>query len=194
MQLRAPSLRERILRPRENAVLGVFGLLLMLAWAVVVAYCVYPALPYNSIHLPGARAAGTLVLAPQGWAFFTRDAREEKQFVYGSSGDGWRPLLLVPHARFRNVLGLNRKSRAQGAELALLLHGAEMDAWQRCEGAALTCLRTLPQGITVQNHSPNPTLCGIVAVISRPPVPWAWLRSSKPVEMPSRILPLQVVC
>jgi antimicrobial peptide system SdpA family protein len=157
-------------------------------------YCVYPALPYSSVRLPGANAVNRLVLAPQGWAFFTRSPREERQWVYGRDLDGWKRVMKGPHARLSNDLGLDRGSRAQGVEIAMLMSTAPSRAWQACEGAVPACLARLPRGTDVRNPSPNPTLCGTVAIVQREPVPWAWLNSPAPVQMPSRLLPLEVSC
>ena len=179
---------------RGNAALGAFGAALVVVWAVLIVYVVYPVLPYSSLRLPGARALNTLVWAPQGWAFFTRNPREEKQFVYGRGPGGWRPVLLAPHARLRNTLGLDRKSRAQGVEMALLVAGPPADAWVPCEGPVPACLERLPRGVPVRSGVPNPTMCGAVAVVLREPVPWAWLKADEPIEMPSSILPLEVAC
>jgi antimicrobial peptide system SdpA family protein len=179
---------------RANAALGAFGTVLALAWVVLIAYCIQPVLPYNSVRLPGGRSLNALLLAPQGWGFFTRSPREERQFVFGRGPDGWRPLLRVPHARLANTLGLNRKSRAQGVEMGLLLQEAPTNGWQACEDAVAACLNRLPRGQAARNVSPNPTLCGTVAVVLQEPVPWAWLPSSPPVQMPSRMIALEAEC
>lgn len=186
--------QESVFDARGNTVLGAFGAVLALLWVVLVVYCVHPALPYSPVRLPSEGALNTLAWAPQGWAFFTRDPREERQFVFGRGAAGWHPLMRVPHGQLRNGLGLNRKSRAQGVEMALLLHAARAGAWRPCEGSVPACLDQLPRGPAVRNGSPNPTMCGTVAVVLRPPVPWAWLPSRASVEMPSRILPLEVAC
>lgn len=179
---------------RGNAVLGALGGAVVLFWITFAVYCVYPALPYSSVRLPGANAVNRLVLAPQGWAFFTRSPREARQLAYGRGREGWKNATKGPHAQLRNALGLDRGSRAQGVEIALLMSAAGAGEWQGCEGAVLGCLDTVPRGPAVRNGSPNPSLCGTVAIVNRPPVPWAWVRSPEPVEMPSRILPLEVSC
>ena len=167
---------------------------MVLFWIVFAVYCVHPALPYSSVRLPGTQAVNRLVLAPQGWGFFTRSPREDRQLVYGRGRDGWKSAAKGPHAQLRNELGLDRSSRAQGVEIAMLMGAGAARAWRACEGKVTACLDTLPRGAAVRNPSPNPSLCGTVAIVNRPPVPWAWVRSPVPVEMPSRILPLEVSC
>jgi antimicrobial peptide system SdpA family protein len=179
----------------RDSALGAFGVAVVLFWMTVVAYAVHPALPYNPVHLPFADQLRSLVLAPQGWAFFTRDPREEKQLIYGRGPDGaWWSMMLAPHARMSNALGLDRRSRAQGVEMALLISVAPQDGWRDCEGTVEACLRRLPPGAAARNPSPHPTLCGSLAIVLQKPVPWAWVDSRRPVSMPSRMLPLEVAC
>jgi antimicrobial peptide system SdpA family protein len=179
----------------EDAALGGLVLLVALFWAAAVAYAIHPALPYNAVRLPFAAEMRRVVLAPQGWAFFTRDPREEKQTLFARGADrAWRSALLAPHARLANTLGLNRRSRSQGVEAAMLMEHAPDEAYVECREAPSACLLRLPAGVKVRNASSHPTLCGAVAVVLQPPVPWAWLGTRRPVVMPSRILPLEVSC
>jgi antimicrobial peptide system SdpA family protein len=178
---------------RANTLLAAFSVLIALAWVVIMVYSVYPALPYNPVYLPGAAQTNSLVLAPQGWAFFTRNPREERLLVYGRGPDGWRPLLLGPQARLRNKLGLARKPRAQGVELAQLVEQAQ-NAWEPCDADFHVCLTRMSSETQVRNSGPNRTICGPVVVVAQEPIPWAWLREPEPVTMSSRILVLKVLC
>jgi antimicrobial peptide system SdpA family protein len=175
-------------------VLGGITIALGLAWMVAIGYALYPALPYSPIRLPFAREAMSILWAPQGWAFFTRDPREEKVTYYVRTDFVWQSAMLAPHGRLSNVGGLRRKSRSQGVEMALLIHEIPEADWQNCTASLQECLGKLPKGRAVHNISPAPTLCGTVAIVLQKPVPWAWARSSRPVTMPFRILPLEVSC
>jgi antimicrobial peptide system SdpA family protein len=142
-----------------------------------------------------AEQVKTALWAPQGWSFFTKDPREEKQTVYVRRGSAWELVLLAPHDRPANILGLRRKSRAQGVEMALLLSGnAPAEDWHACTAPLQECLAQLPPGRAVRNTSPAPTMCGSVAIVLQKPIPWAWATSPRPVTMPSRILSLEVSC
>jgi antimicrobial peptide system SdpA family protein len=180
--------------PANDAALGGVALAVGALWIAAVAYAIYPALPYSPVRLPFAEQALTFLWAPQGWAFFTRDPREEKQTVYAKATAGWESVLLAPHGRLTNVFGLRRTSRAQGVEMALLIDGIPAEAWQPCTLPVGECLAQLPTGRPVVNRSPDPTMCGSVAVVLQKPLPWAWARSPRPTTMPARILALEVVC
>ena len=192
----SPSENPATLTPPNatDAMLGGIAIAVGLVWMVIIAYAFHPALPYSPIRLPFAREAMTMLWAPQGWAFFTRDPREERETHYVRIGSEWKSAMIAPHGRLSNVVGLRRKSRAQGVEMGLLINDAPAADWQTCTASLQECLNTLPTGRSVNNVSPEPTLCGTVAIVLQKPVPWAWARSARPVTMPFRILPLEVSC
>jgi antimicrobial peptide system SdpA family protein len=179
---------------RGDGALGALAVGLAAFWLAVIVYAVHPALPYSAVRLPSGPAQRAAALVPQGWAFFTRDPREEKQTVYVRGPGGWRPVLLAPHGSARNAFGFRRTSRAQGVEMALLAVPQPDSAYVDCSGPVAACLATLPRGAAVRSVSPAPTMCGTVAVVNQEPLPWAWLPSRGRVTMPSRILPLEVAC
>jgi antimicrobial peptide system SdpA family protein len=180
--------------PASDARFGGVTVAVAIVWMAVIAYAIFPVLPYSPVRLPFAHEAMTVLWAPQGWSFFTRDPREEKQTLYVRNGSTWESASLAPHARLSNFGGLRRKSRAQGVEMALLINGVPATEWQHCSASLQECLAQLPAGRAVRNTSPAPTLCGTVAVVLQKPVPWAWARSARPVTMPFRMLPLEVSC
>lgn len=102
--------------------LGVQVLLVGVVLALFVVYSVHAALPPNAITLPLENSIDIRVFAPQGWAFFTRDPQEARvlPFVRSKSG-AWRSANLGPFAQPRYAFGLDRKPRAQGVEIGLLL-------------------------------------------------------------------------
>ena len=175
--------------------LGALALVLVLGWATAIAYVVHPALPYNPVRLPYSDALNTLVLAPQGWSFFTRNPREPKQFLYRRDARGWESVLLAPHSRLRNAIGLNRASRAQGVEMALVMDAAKKGSWVGCEERPIAdCLSGLPSGISITNVSPSATLCGTIAIVEQRPIPWAWAKSDRPIYMPAHIMAVEATC
>lgn len=177
-----------------DKVLGGIAIAVGLAWIVAIGYAIYPALPYSPVRLPFARMAHTFVWAPQGWSFFTRDPREAKRTVYVRHDSTWESALLAPQGRLSNLGGLRRKSRAQGLEMALMINSHPADAWYDCAESLQECLAQLPRGRAARNTSPARTLCGTVVIVLQRPIPWAWVRASKPVTMPFRMLPLEISC
>jgi len=174
--------------------LGTFAVGLAAFWAVLALYVVHAALPYNPLQLPYAHALRTQVWAPEGWAFFTRDPREPRPYLYRLEGREWASASLGPHARPSNAFGMNRRARAQGVELGLLLENVSVRSWEKCETEPMGCLGRAPAAARVANGSPRPSLCGTIGVVRQPPVPWAWARAPKPVVMPSNVIRLEVSC
>jgi antimicrobial peptide system SdpA family protein len=180
---------------RRLRVLGSLVVCLTASWSILIMYIVHSALPFNPIHLPLEGALRVRYFAPEGWAFFTRDPREERFKAFVRTRDGvWSDALTSPHSRAANLFGLNRRSTAQGIEIGLLLTEIPEKAWQGCRGEISDCLPALAVSNSIQNVSPQPTLCGDVGISAQKPVPWAWSRSRTKIIMPSRLLRLKVLC
>jgi antimicrobial peptide system SdpA family protein len=165
-------------------------------WALFGFYIVHAQLPSNTLELPGQETLRIQIqqVLPQGWAFFTKSPRDPQMVAWrlGDTGD-WESSLYAPHAEPRNVFGLNRRSRAQPVEMALLVNSVPADKWQDCEhGDIPVCLaETTP--VPIDNPSPEPLFCGRVGISRQPPVPWAW-SGSDDVRMPATVLQLEVRC
>ncbi|WP_406074384.1 SdpA family antimicrobial peptide system protein [Micromonospora sp. NBC_01638] len=160
---------------------------------VVVAYVLYAALPATPFTLPGPDPITVRILAPQGWAFFTKSPRDPTPIVYQLEADGgWRDIASGPRARPRNLMGLDRMSRAQGTELALMLGPLPKEAWQACDRTPTNCLSEATTRITLPNRSNHHSVCGEVGVVVQEVLPWAW--RDAPTVMASKVLRVRVQC
>ena len=174
--------------------IGLFTLALGAVWLLVFVYAVHIALPFNPIRLP-FETSEIRAWMPEGWAFFTRNPREEHIFLFSRRGNGkWTTAALGPNARPSNEFGLNRISRAQGVETALLMNRFPNSAYLECRGLVASCLEGAQRLGTLKNPSPAPTLCGEIGIVMRKPVPWAWWASGQSVVMPSRFPRITVDC
>lgn len=185
----APPARPRILGA------ALFGLAAI--WSTFGLYVVHAHLPTNALDLPFESEIRTAlrVLVPEGWAFFTRNPREERFLPFLRRPDGtWSYAHAGPNAEARNTFGLNRAARAQGVEIGLLQGSIPAAAWQPCDDAILACLQRSTTALELTNESPNPTLCGAVALALQEPLPWAWAAASSEETMPSKIVRLDVKC
>jgi antimicrobial peptide system SdpA family protein len=99
-----------------------------------------------------------------------------------------------PNGAFSNAFGLNRASRAQGVETALLMNRFSNSAFQECRDVMAECLESTKLAGSVKNISPYPSLCGDIGIVMQKPVPWAWWASGQSVVMPSRILRINAGC
>lgn len=161
-----------------------------LFWGIFAVYAIHDALPANPIRLPFEGAVNVRAIAPQGWAFFTRDPREPDIEVF-SADDGWRRLL-EPNNGAYALWGASRKARGQRLELGML--STEISRWTRCRGVPQACLDRAPTTQRLANTYPIPTLCGELGFVKAPPVPWAWSGSGESIHMPSKISRVRVTC
>jgi antimicrobial peptide system SdpA family protein len=173
---------------------GVFTLGLISACLLLGLYAVDASRSINALEVPFQPKFLLQQLMPQGWAFFTRDPREERLHVYAETARGWVSADPGPHASWQYAMGFDRRPRVHGVELALLLAQFRQAAWQECKQNPVTCLATVETAAMVVNTSPQPAFCGPLGIVRQVPVPWAWARATKPVTMPSQILKVDVQC
>ncbi|MER5644901.1 SdpA family antimicrobial peptide system protein [Streptosporangium sp. NPDC002524] len=160
------------MRPRSpTAGLGARVLALALIWAVIIGYAVHTQLPANAVRLPGQDELHTDIrrITPQGWAFFTRSAREPRTEIWRFSTHGWQPSTDAA----RRLGGWDRGHRWAAGEKELLAGAVPDGHWQACAIELVSCFAT-GRRWTVANPTAEPTLCGVLGLARREPVPWAW--------------------
>ena len=181
------------MRTRSHERLGTLACLLVAGWTVFAVYSVHAGMPETAIQLPFEDRNFIRTFTPQGWAFFTRDPREERFSVYGNDDDAWRPLLAMPLASAENMFGLSRVGRANAVEYGMLYADIPAETWTECRGSHAACLDQLQTSATLDNAAPVPAICGDVGVVVQPPVPWVWSRNER-IEMPLRAVRVRVRC
>lgn len=136
-------------------------------------------------------------LMPQGWAFFTRNAREERIEIFQIGVD---TLYIDPRIRqgsLNNLFGVKRTARSLSVEVAYLISKTPNDSsW----GSSITDKEVLFQAVNngslksvdVINKTKNPLLTGKILVIRTETVPWAWAKNYKKVSPPFKTLLLNV--
>lgn len=164
----------------------------LLFWGVFFLYSFHAALPANPIRLPFAEAVDIRTMAPQGWAFFTRDPREADIDVRAAEA-AWTSLLHPNNSTF-SLLGASRDARAQRIELGMLSTRIPSAKWVRCKGDPAICLEESRVVLHLENDYPIPTLCGDLGFVKAPPVPWAWSGTERSIHMPSKISRVTVSC
>jgi antimicrobial peptide system SdpA family protein len=151
----------------------MFALILIIVWLIVAAYALHGSLKSSVIRLPEERAVKAAYWLPQGWAFFTRDPREPQVVpLRVLSGGRWVSLESGPYGRLNGVFGLDRSSKAQGVEIGMILHDIPDKLWRECDEAVPLCLNKMTDGATEENRALRKTLCGDLAFVSQPILPW----------------------
>lgn len=177
---------------RARTILG--GLGLVAAWAFVVTAAIDTGLPASPLRPLGQPSLAARSLAPQGWGFFTRDPHEPPLLVYRRDPDGWRDASFGPNAEPHQLFGWRRSARAQGVESGALLFAHGKLDFVACDADLGTCLEHGEVIDRVDNPTPDPTLCGDIALVKRRVIPWAWARTMARDRAPAEILRLEVSC
>lgn len=169
-------------------------LAVLITGIILVVYCVaLAALPYSPISFGRISRINTISLVPEGWAFFTRDAREDVIIVYKKTPTGIWEQVNVPGASARYLFGLDRKGRAIGVELAMLKAAIADSTWHSSRRPLSAHFQrdTLPVQ-HLKNNAAQPLCLGDIIVQVTPPVPWSWARNHSKVIMPYKIARLYV--
>lgn len=170
----------------------------VVVWAVAVVYVAQAHLPKNVAALPLQNTTSSPIrtITPQGWAFFTKSPRDAELAPFRKEGGEWRDAARTPHAKPSNIFGLDRASRSQGIEMALLLNEAPTTKWADCADSSdvTDCLEKAKTSGTLKNPSPDPTLCGRAAVVQMRPVPWAWRDLMPAAHTPEKAAVWEVTC
>jgi antimicrobial peptide system SdpA family protein len=174
--------------------IGAVTLLLGAFLATLAVYAVHGSMPTNALPLPGEKAVQTIAWLPEGWKFFTRDPQEPQAFPFVRENGIWHQAWSTGGSP-QYAFGLDRRGRAQGVEIGLLLGGAPRSLFESCKEADLSgCLQSAATQASVDNIIPNPTLCGDVAIVEQKPMPWAWASEGSKAVMPRQILRIFVRC
>ena len=170
---------------------------MLLVWAVGIIFIGLAALPYHSTSLPAHIQFKTQILFPEGWHFFTRDAREMQTRLYYKNAEGnWVADPHMPNVSAHNSFGANRSGRAMGVEYAMFINELAPDSWVAHEGPINELLhKSTEVPITeVSSTFRDPILCGEYLLLAQEPVPWAWSPSYDQVNMPVKATRLLVNC
>lgn len=181
------------MKAHENRLFGALVVTLAAFWATVAVYAVHASMPFNPVRLPYAHALDIRAVLPQGWNFFTRDAREPDLLFFGRTPAGeWRSLSIGPNSNAATWFGARRTARAQGIESGLLVSHLSGAPWSGCATEPTACLERTKLAAEVTNISPDPTLCGDVGFARQEPLPWAW--SGSKTIMPSKVMRVRIKC
>lgn len=173
---------------------GLAAATMCLAWVLVALYSLHASIPSTVISLPGQHRDAVRTLLPQGWHFFTRDAREADLSVIALRDGGWERVALGPNGQPEHLFGISRAPRAQLLELGALQSQLPAGGWHDCTEAPTDCVAGIDDVHRVPNDSQRQTLCGALAFVLQDPVPWAWASQGAQIQMSSRIVRVDAQC
>jgi antimicrobial peptide system SdpA family protein len=149
----------------------------------------------NPIRLPYEQQAATVTYLPEGWKFFTRDAREDVALLYKQDPDGrWERADRGTNASRRNWLGASRAGRNEHIELGILMGSISPSQYGECYERGEDCLKGKRATIRVKNTATKPSFCGTIGLVQSPPIPWAWANSPTTPTLKSKVVVMEVSC
>jgi antimicrobial peptide system SdpA family protein len=181
---------------KHKHILPITFILVASFWGIITFGSAVSALPFNPLSGSKVEAMKYSLVLPQGWAFFTRNPREEHYYLYKMQ-DGELQSMLHTNSSYKNAFGFTREVRRRGVEMGGIIGRLNHKTWFKCpDGILQDCITQNDSIETIRsmNLAHHPAYCGELWLEKKPIVPWAWSRSEKPVNMPSEYLKINVSC
>lgn len=162
---------KRNVPPDVASLAGVIAVLAMAGLALLGSA------PSNVLVQDAGKGPSALpaILMPQGWGFFTRDAREASLSVWKKDGEVWKELEATTETDARYAFGANRTARMIGVDLDFISESLEDGNWVECEpGGTPACISKAAEGKSVALAPIDRRLCGSLAIVRSWPVPWSY--------------------
>ncbi|MBF4629347.1 SdpA family antimicrobial peptide system protein [Curtobacterium flaccumfaciens] len=134
---------------------------------------------------------------PQGWGFFTRDAREDTYTAYRKSPQGWTAVSPISGGSPRFAFGLNRGARLVDGDIARIAvakpdSGSVKDAWTSCAPGTSIDSCVIENKVEVNGQQVlNPLIsetCGDILVAKVKPIPWSYGKLTREHRQSIRIV------
>jgi antimicrobial peptide system SdpA family protein len=176
----------------KNKLFIPFGIL-VLAWGFVINLLVVSFAPYNPLTPSVSARLNISLLAPQGWAFFTRNAREPNTFIYAKNNNNKFAVIDNQKNTSRsNLFGISRDARSLSAEVVEILKQVDTSKWSAPSTNDWEDQFKKTNCVSVINKSLHPILKDTVFIEYKEKVPWAWVKADDQVKMPSKTIKLYV--
>lgn len=166
-----------------------FASFLLVCWAAILAYIALASVPLNPASLKFENKMNILSVVPEGWGFFTRDAREPAIHVYKKENAGYS-LVNYPMPDWKNGLGVSRNMRKINIELFSLLAAVQDSSWQTDTTGRLSF--DCDTMVTLKGPFNHSRLRGTFLVVKQERLPWAWAGQWKTITMPYKKLLLNI--
>lgn len=155
----------------------------------------YNSIPYNPLAQKNEFVEKIMPLFPEGWAFFTKNPREEVIYFYSVGRDN--SLNLVEEGRrnadLKNWFGLKRDVRYLSYERGLVISTIKDQEWYDCKQLDQLLIDSM-RSITVEFASKMVFIQpGKYIIQYKEPIPFAWRNSADIIEMPSKVVLVEII-
>ena len=162
-----------------------------LLWCCLIFACLVTYSNENPIKTRFASFQILQNILPQGWAFFTKNAREAPIEVYQYSNS--RVIIHPEHrqASLTNLLGFKRNARSMSVEFSYLMDKIENVKWSKYPQGKIIIHKPF---FDVDNLNKTPILNDTILLMKTNPIPWAWSKNRTRVKYPYEIIRLNIRC
>jgi len=167
-------------------------LLISMFWFFCIHTLFVVYMPYNPVSYSKSFKVSLSLFVVEGWAFFTRNAREPNLYLYKMDDEKLKTLDFQRNSSYKNFFGISRAARSLSVEVGGLLKDIDSTNWQKNEEGKLINGYLSSSTISVINESINPVLRDTIFLEYREKTPWAWIKSYDSITMPSKTLKLYV--
>jgi hypothetical protein len=158
------------------------------------AYSVMAALPNRALRVPGTSTAPQIqAVMPEGWGFFTKDARYVRNLVYRHDGPRLSLVNEPLSAHLWPTVDFDRTPRLLDAEIDALTSLVDSHWWSLCTAGYATCAASAPRHFVSFPLLAGP-LCGNVTILRQAPEPWAYSGLPNARHLPAQLANLEVEC
>jgi len=170
----------------------------VLLWGSFLLVLLKSSLPYNPIPISKSLQMNVHSLAPEGWAFFTRNPREPSLNLYHlNEQKEIVPYCSYPSAHPDYWMGAKRDLRSIGAEMGAMITQVPDSIWVAQEGQLISFLEANHQNLktfSIDNEVQGPFICGDLFLVQKSPIPWAWAKSADRIDHQFKIAKIEVTC
>lgn len=170
-------------------------LVLLLTLSVVILAAIIGSSIQTPFYILRKVKSNVSYFMPQGWAFFTRDARETRVYAYTLDKHRQLKRLNIPGSSARYLFGLDRHGRKVPVEYLSMIKVIDSTKWVNGHFDSNEILKFSLNGKSIQmtNNAIQPTCCGEVILVKTSAIPWAWSKFDN-IKMSAKMLKLYVHC
>jgi|GEM_PF-636476 len=189
-----------MLRTIKNSILTfrytLLSAFLFLSALIGISVVFVSSIPFNPIQHKLDFVKEVYTYTPQGWAFFTRDAREEQIYIYKIDDSGELKKINQKHANTDNFFGISRKVSKMFAEVDII---TSMIGKKKFYTTTWNYDKNIhgeipDNSVEVKNPIKYPVLCGDYLLVYHKIEPWAWSKSNNKMKMPAKVIKVRVLC
>ena len=161
-------------------------------WAMCIYVIFITYMQYNPVSTSKSFKMNLSLFVVQGWAFFTRNAREPNLYIYKKNNSG--KLEIIPTQKnnsFDNYFGLSREARSLSVEVGYILKNIDTTSWVLSNKSIIEKYKFI-KCIETENNAIHPQLKDTILLELKEKTPWAWIKSYEKIKLPNKTLKLYV--